>query len=110
MLDNPFFNPNQIDSGQLKTIEAKLKSDLQSFISSEIFKLQQSLLNQIGTGQGLPKKELPENVPQEVVPSDEKTNVPQMQFNYIIDICLNGSPSKMAIAGQVLSQSEIDAL
>jgi hypothetical protein len=109
MLENPFYNPNQIDSGQLKAIEAKLKSDLQSFVSSEISKLQQSLLNQQGAAQNT-KKELIKTSQQPVDSTNIQSNQPQLQFNYIIDICFNGGPSKMAIAGQVLSQQEIDEL
>jgi hypothetical protein len=105
MLENPFYNPNQIDSGQLKAIEAKLKSDLQSFVSSEISKLQQSLSNQQGAAKST-KKELIETSQQPADLSGIQSNQPQLQFNYTTDANYNGQDVKFVLAGQVLTPEE----
>lgn len=107
MSDSPFYNPSQAGVDEkIKAAISSLKSELQSFISTEVAKATSSNNQQPAQ----PNKSIVTNKNQKEGGTENLEPRESPQFNYIIDICLNGERSKMAIAGQVLTQEEIDAL
>lgn len=103
MSDSPFYNPNQAGvDGKIKAAISSLKSELQSFVSTEVAKALS--LNNPQTpqpsGKTISTKNNNERKPENLNPRASP------QLNYIVYICHQGKARQLAISGQLIKKKD----
>lgn len=103
MSDSPFYNPNQAGVDEkIKAAISSLKSELQSFVSTEVAKAlsTNNLQTPQPSGKTIPTKNNNESKPENFNPRESP------QLNYVIQTCYNGEPRQLAISGQLIKKGK----
>ena len=103
MSDSPFYNPNQAGVDEkIKAAISSLKSELQSFVSTEVAKALPPNNQQTTqpSGKAISTKNKNEDKPENLNSRESP------QLNYIIQICHQGEARQLAISGQLIKKGE----